>query len=423
MSTKFKVAVIGSGGREHAIVWKLSQSPMVEKLFAVPGNGGTSGLAESVKLDVADVWGILDFCKNEKIDLVVVGPEKPLSVGLVDILRQNNIAVVGPSKQAAMLEASKIFAKEIMIRSGIPTANFKIAQSKSEIFSMVDEFGFPFVIKMDGLCAGKGVFICKDMQELEQAVQAVYGNSDTGEKVLIEKFLKGEEASYMIITDGESCVPLATSRDHKKIYEGEKGPNTGGMGAVSPAPIDADIEKKVEEIVVKPLINGLKKEKLPYNGVIYAGLMILPDGGIRVLEFNARLGDPETQAILFKLDSDLMEILLPLGRDNRLPKGASLKWKKGISCCVVLASQGYPGKYSKNDCIERLSDGLNSEDAYVFHAGTVKKDGKYYSDGGRVLGVTAIGNTLEEARKKAYNLVDKVKWQKSYFRKDIGVWR
>ena len=417
-----KVAVVGSGGREHTLVWKIAQSHMVSKVYALPGNGGISDLAECVAIEPEDISGIVSFCKENAVDLVMVGPEGPLSKGLAETLRQHSIPAVGPDSKCAMLESSKVWAKEFMIKHGIPTAGYKAVTDKNSLMRAVDQFGLPVVIKMDGLCAGKGVFICKNMDDVDFAVENIYGIA-TGGKVVVEEFLDGEEASYMVFTDGETYIPLVTSRDHKKIFDGDKGPNTGGMGAVSPAPLDEGMDEKIRLAVMAPLMKALKNEKMKYNGVIYAGLMICPGNDVRVLEFNVRFGDPETQAILTRMESDLMDILVPLGTLHKLPSDYKIKWNSGVSCCVVLAQKGYPGDYKKGVHMSELKNLKIGKNEYVFHAGTVKKDGEYYTNGGRVLGVTAVGVNLEEARKKAYALVEKVAWPSCYYRKDIGVWR
>jgi phosphoribosylamine---glycine ligase len=417
-----RVAVVGSGGREHTLVWKIAQSPMVKKIYALPGNGGISDMAECVAIDPEDISGVVSFCKETKIDLVMIGPEAPLSKGLAETLRGHGIPAVGPDAKCAMLESSKVWAKEFMIKHGIPTAGHRTVKDKKTLMMAVDEFGIPVVIKMDGLCAGKGVFICNNMEDVEAAVESIYGVA-TGEKVVVEEFLKGDEASYMIFTDGESYVPLVTSRDHKKIFDGDKGPNTGGMGAVSPAPLDEGIDEKIKSSVIEPLLKALKNEKMRYNGVIYAGLMICPGNDIRVLEFNARFGDPETQVILTRMESDIMDVLVPLGTISKLPLNYKIKWNDGVSCCVVVAQKGYPGNYDKGVHMPNVKNVKAGKNEYVFHAGTVKKNDEYYTNGGRILGVTAVGTTLEEARKKAYALADKVAWPTCYYRKDIGVWR
>jgi phosphoribosylamine---glycine ligase len=417
-----KVAVIGSGGREHALVWKIAQSPKVTKVYALPGNAGIANLAGCVPIKADDISGVVDFCKREAIDLVVIGPEAPLSKGLADTLKEHKIPAVGPDSKAARLESSKVWAKDFMIRHGIPTAKYRSVSNKSDLLKAVDEFGLPIVIKMDGLFAGKGVFICKNMDEVNSACEAIYGVV-SGETVVVEEFLLGVEASYMVFTDGETFIPLATSRDHKKIYDGEKGPNTGGMGAVSPAPISKDVEETAKAFVIEPLLKGMREENLRYNGVIYAGLMILPDGRVRVLEFNARLGDPETQSILFRMESDIMDILEPLGKYRKLPKNYEVKWSTKVACCVVITENGYPGDYRTGAEISSLSKGLSfSKGEYIFHAGTALKDGKFIVNGGRVLGVTALGTDINEARSKAYGLAEKASWSSAYYRKDIGVW-
>jgi phosphoribosylamine---glycine ligase len=417
-----KVALIGSGGREHALAWKIKQSPMVKKLYVLPGNGGISDIAECVYINVDDIVGIVHFCKEEKIELVMIGPEAPLSKGLAETLRSHGIPAVGPDSKCAMLECSKVWSKDFMVKHGIPTASYRIVTDKETLFTTVEEFGFPVVIKMDGLCAGKGVFICKNIDELKHAAEEIYGVA-TGSKSIVEQFLEGQEASYMFFTDGESYIPLLSSRDHKKAFDDDKGPNTGGMGAVSPAPISSQVENKIIEAVVEPTLSALKNEGLGYNGIIYAGLMINDKGDIKVLEFNARFGDPETQVILTRMDSDIMDILVPLGTVGKLPSSYKIKWKDDVACCVVMAEEGYPGTYEKGEEIPSITNTVADKDEYIFHAGTVKKEGKYYVNGGRVLGVTALGSNLEEARKKAYALVDKLKWKTAYYRKDIGIWR
>lgn len=417
-----KVAVIGSGGREHTLVWKISQSPMVEKIYALPGNGGISDIAECVPIDTEDLSGIVTFCKEFKIDLVMIGPEAPLSKGLAETLRDHGISAVGPDSKCAMLESSKVWAKEFMIKHGIPTAGYRSVKDKKSLMNAVDEFGLPIVIKMDGLCAGKGVFICTNMEEVELAAEHIYGVV-SGEKVIVEEFLEGSEASYMIFTDGQGYIPLVTSRDHKKIYDGDNGPNTGGMGAVSPAPLNENMDDVIKRSVIDPLLKALKNEDMRYNGVIYVGLMLCKNNDIRVLEFNARFGDPETQVILTRMESDIMDILVPLGSLSKLPSNYTIKWNKKISFCVVLAQKGYPGSYDKGAYIPNLKDLKTANDEYIFHAGTVKKNNEYYTNGGRVLGVTALATTLEEAREKAYSLVKKIAWESCYYRKDIGSWR
>ncbi len=417
-----KVALIGSGGREHSLAWKIVQSPMVKKLYVLSGNGGISDIAECVHINADDIAGVVNFCKEKNIELVMIGPEAPLSKGLAETLRSHGIPAVGPDSKCAMLECSKVWSKDFMVKHGIPTASYRIVTDKKTLLASVDEFGFPVVIKIDGLCAGKGVFICKNMEELNHAAEEVYGIA-TGAKAIVEQFIEGEEASYMFFTDGENYIPLVSSRDHKKIYDGDKGPNTGGMGAVSPAPIGSDIENRIIETVVIPTLEALKSEGLRYNGVIYAGLIITNAGDIKVLEFNARFGDPETQAILSRMESDIMDVLVPLGTVGKLPSSYKIKWKDEVSCCVVMAQDGYPGTYDKGDEISSIKDVVTNKDEHIFHAGTVKKEGKYYVNGGRVLGVTALGRDVEEARKKAYALVEKLKWKRAYYRKDIGLWR
>lgn len=413
------IVIVGSGGREHTLAWKVKQSKMVSKIFVLPGNGGISNIAECVAIQPHDISGIVNFCKNKKIDLVIIGPELPLSKDLAGILRSHKIAVVGPDQKAAMLESSKIWAKNFMFRHGIPTAKFNIVNSKEELLSVIEHYNYPVVIKMDTLQGGKGVFICENLKEVYNVAEDIYGNI-SGQKLVVEEFLNGVECSYMVFSDGFSYIPLVTSKDHKKIFEGEKGLNTGGMGAISPATIAKDVEAKALKEVIEPLLSGFREEGILYNGIIYAGLMCLPDGNIRVLEFNARFGDPETQVILTRMESDIMDILFPLGSTGLLPKNYKIKWKKESACVVVLAQKGYPEVYDKGEEIKGLDDIKLSEGEFIFHSGTIKEGNIYKVNGGRVLGVTALGKDIKEAKSKAYNLAKKCAWKNAYYRKDIG---
>jgi phosphoribosylamine---glycine ligase len=312
-----------------------------------------------------------------------------------------------------------VWAKDFMFRHGIPTAKFNIVESKSDLLSVVKEYSFPLVIKMESLQGGKGVFICENKKEVESVAEKIYGEL-SGEKLLVEEFLKGVEASYMVFCDGKNYVPLPSSKDHKKIYEGEKGPNTGGMGAISPAPVMTDkVIEKAKKKVIEPVIKGLREEGIEYNGIIYAGLMV-ENESVRVLEFNVRLGDPETQSILTRLETDILDILYPLGKEGRLSMDLDIKWDNRPSVCVVMAQYGYPGKYEKGSQID-FSKLKKEKDVYVFHAGTSLKDGKILTNGGRVLNIVAISDTITNARKKAYEKVDSLKWEKAVFRKDIGL--
>ena len=416
-----KILVIGSGGREHAIVWKLSQSKKVKKIFCAPGNGGIKEIAELAGIKADDVSGLLNFAKNNKIDLTVVGPEASLVKGIVDIFNENGLKAFGPSKDAAMLEGSKAFSKNVMKKFGLATAGFKVFDNPADAKKYLNEKGTPIVIKADGLAAGKGVIIPKTIEEGERAidsimVEKVFG--DSGKKIILEDCLEGEEASVLIFTDGKTVVPLESAQDHKRIFDNDKGPNTGGMGAYSPAPV---VSKIVMDDVVKnvfrPLIDGFRKEGRAYKGVLYAGLMITKNGPM-VLEFNVRFGDPETQAILPRLKSDLVDVMLAC-IDGTLDK-IDVKWDKSPCISVVCASKGYPDEYEKNIEISGLEEAGKMKDVIVFHAGTKNENGKIFTDGGRVLGVTSLGKDIKSAKINAYKAIEKIKFKGMQYRKDIG---
>ncbi|MBI5234813.1 MAG: phosphoribosylamine--glycine ligase [Deltaproteobacteria bacterium] len=410
-----KVLVIGSGGREHALVWKLKQSPLVKKIYAAPGNPGTAAIAENVPIDSLDAGRLKDFALKNKIDLTIVGPEAPLALGLCDLFRTNKLAVFGPSKKAAQLEASKVFAKSLMVKYDIPTADYRAFDALDEAVRHVKQGKPPFVIKADGLAGGKGVIICKETDEAVVALNAMMSGAG---RVLIEEFLEGEEASFLAITDGRAIAPLAPAQDHKTIFDGDKGPNTGGMGAYSPARIVTPaIEKEIMQTIIRPVVDALQSEYIPFCGVIYAGLMIV-NGRPKTLEFNARFGDPETQPILMRLDEDLAGLLL-LAAQGRL-RERPLRWKDNASACVVMASEGYPGEYTKGAEITGIKEAEAEENVKVFHAGTAMKDGKLVTAGGRVLGVTAQGHGLREAVDAAYKAVEKIHFKGAQFRRDIG---
>ncbi|NOY64909.1 MAG: phosphoribosylamine--glycine ligase [Nitrospirae bacterium] len=417
-----KVLVIGGGGREHAIVWKLAQTPRVDKIYCCPGNAGISDLAECVDLNMNDYDGLVDFVKYEWIDLTIVGPEDPLSKGIVDVFEKNDLKIVGPNRKAARLESSKVFAKEFMKRHGIPTAEYRVFTSYLHAEEYVRMKGAPIVIKADGLAAGKGVIVAKSIDEAIDALKRIMKErvfGEAGERVVIEECLEGEEASYLIFTDGETILPLASSQDHKRVFDNDEGPNTGGMGAYSPAPVvSSDIEEKIMEKVMKPAIKGLSREGIKYKGVLYAGLMI-KDGEPYVLEFNCRFGDPETQPLLTRLKSDLLEISLAIV-EERLSRMA-LQWRPEASVCVVAASGGYPGKYEKGKVITGLEEVKKMEDVVVFHAGTTYKDGEIVTSGGRVLGVTALGVDIKDARDRAYSAMEKIHFEGMHYRKDIAL--
>lgn len=416
-----KVLVVGAGGREHALVWKIKQSQRVDRVFIAPGNGGIEE-KDRVNIPVHEIVALADFAEEKKIDLTVVGPEVPLSLGIVDEFKRRGLRIFGPEKIAAELEASKVFAKEFMARHNIPTAEFDVVSDfpEGERIIKSGKYGYPVVIKADGLAAGKGSIVCSNEEEALLALDIIinkrkFGNA--GDKVVIERFLPGREISFTVVTDGECIVPIVTSLDHKKAYDGDRGPNTGGMGAISPCPyVDAELYKKIVGEVIKPTIDGMMEEGRKFTGVLYAGLM-LSDGQPMVLEFNVRFGDPETQAIMLRLESDLLDLLEPAAEGS--VHGIKLQWDRKPSVVVVLASGGYPGKYEKGKEIK----GLDSvpDDIVVFHAGTEYRDGKYYTAGGRVLNVGSKGETLAEAREKVYRAIENIHFENMHYRKDIGV--
>ncbi|MCK5505011.1 MAG: phosphoribosylamine--glycine ligase [Thermodesulfovibrionia bacterium] len=416
-----KVLVIGGGGREHALVWKLSQSSRVTKIFCAPGNAGISEIAECLDIKADDIEALLDFAKYEWIDLTVVGPETPLTAGIVDAFKKENRRIFGPDISGAQLEGSKVFAKDFMRKYGIPTAEYKTFTSYLHAEEYVRLKGAPLVIKADGLAAGKGVIVTESVEEAIDALKLIMREKafgSAGDRVIVEQCLKGEEASFMILTDGKTVLPLATSQDHKTVFDNDKGPNTGGMGAYSPAPV---ITKRLEENIIKsiirPLIRGLKKERIQYRGVIYAGLMIC-DGKPYVLEFNCRFGDPEAQPVLMRLRSDLFDALKATadGRVNDI----KLSWRRDASLCVVLASKGYPGSYEKWKIINGLDSVKGRDNLMVFHAGTDMNNGDFVTSGGRVLGVTALGRDAREAKATAYRAIKKINFEGMHYRKDIA---
>ena len=416
-----KVLVVGGGGREHAICWKLSQSPNVEEVICAPGNGGIAGHARCVSVGAEDVEGQVALAKAEQVGLVVVGPEVPLVLGLADRLEEEGIPVFGPSGKAAMLEGSKRFSKEFMERHGIPTARFTSHNDLADALAEVDRRNGPCVVKADGLAAGKGVLLCQTTAEAEEAVTSILGDRAFGEaggELVIEDFLKGDEASILAICDGRDFVTLMAAQDHKAAYEGDTGPNTGGMGAYCPAPLVTDaLREKIIDEVIRPTVEGMAKDGAPFKGVLYAGLMI--DGErLNVLEFNVRFGDPECQPLLTMLRSDLLEVLLRAARGEL--GDTELEWHPGSAICVVQAAGGYPGSYEKGDAISGLEDADRVPDVMVFHAGTRKDGNEIVTNGGRVLGVTGRGATLAEARDKTYAASDMISWKGMRLRRDIG---
>lgn len=416
-----KILVIGSGGREHTLVWKIAQSKKVKEIFAAPGNAGIGQLAKCVDINISDINRLIDFAKDRKIDLTVVGPEAPLAKGIVDEFEKENLRIFGPQALVARLEASKVFAKQIMIKSGVPTAACEIFDNSEQAKEYIRNKEMPIVVKADGLAQGKGVIVAKTQQEALDAITSIMEHKifgDAGNKVIIEECLVGEEASILVVCDGKNFIPLASSQDHKRIFDNDEGPNTGGMGAYSPAPIITNkLMKEVLDKVIKPIVNEMSKIGCPYKGVLYAGIMITKEG-LKVLEFNVRFGDPETQVILPRLRSDLVEVMQAV-IDGKLDK-IKLVWTKDSCVCVVLSSDGYPGKYEKGKEITGFVEFKDRKDAMVFHAGTKLVDGRILTNGGRVLGVAALGKDIKEAIEKSYQAVEKIKFEGVHFRRDIG---
>jgi phosphoribosylamine--glycine ligase len=417
-----KVLIIGSGGREHALAWKLSQSSLVDSIFCIPGNGGISEIADCVDLDVNNADGLLSFSKRERVGMVIVGPENPLASGIVDVFQGADVPIFGPSMKGAQIEASKIFSKELMAESGVPTADFKSFFHYQEALGYIRSITPPYVIKADGLCAGKGAYVIKDNEEGERVladlmVRAIYG--DAGTRVIVEAFLPGVEASYLAFTDGIDVLPMLPSQDHKPLLDDDKGPNTGGMGAYAPIPfIDRALENEINTRIMRKTISALQDRGITYKGVLYGGLM-LKDDSPYVIEFNARLGDPETQPLLFKMESDLMPILLAC-TEGRLSEIEGIKWKPGVSVCVVIASRGYPDKPDKGKVIRGLEELRNRRNVTVFHGATEKVGDTFQTSGGRVLGVTALGETYADAIRNVYDAVSCIEFEGMYFRRDIG---
>jgi len=416
-----KVLVIGSGGREHALVWKIMQSPKVSQIYCAPGNAGISKLAQCINIDADSIEKLVNFAQEEKIDLTVVGPELALSKGIVNEFNRKDLRIFGPSREAAEIESSKVFSKHLMKKYNIPTANYEVFGNSKEAFDYIKQQTFPLVIKADGLAAGKGVFIVKNLLEARDALDALMEEKKFGEagrQVIIEEFLEGEEVSILAFCDGKTVVPMVSSQDHKKIFDNDQGPNTGGMGAYSPVPFyPNEFKKTVLEEILKPTVKGLQSERREYRGVLYAGL-VLTEEGPKVLEFNARFGDPETQVVLPRLKTDLVDILNAV-IDGSLHK-INIEWEDNAAVCVVVASGGYPGKYQKGKVISGLERLENMKGIIVFHAGTKFQDGKIITSGGRVLGITSWDNTISKAKEKAYKGVEKIYFEDMYYRKDIA---
>ena len=420
-----RILLIGGGGREHALAWKLVQSPNVEKLYAAPGNPGMALLqkCECINLNVDDLEGVADYAEEKSIDLTVVGPEAPLVAGLADVFKRRGLPVFGPSKAAAQLEGSKAFSKELMAKYNIPTAFFKICEDIEAAKAYVEEKGAPIVVKADGLAAGKGVVVAMTKQEALDAIDDMMGDHKfgaAGARVVLEEYMEGEEASLLAFTDGKTVVPMIAAQDHKRVFDGDEGPNTGGMGTYAPAPVMTDILRlKATELVLKPVVAAMAKEGTPYQGCLYAGLMIKGDS-VKVVEFNCRFGDRETQVVLPLLDGDLAEIMLACATGT-LDK-VEVAWHDKAAVCVVMASGGYPESYEKGKEITGLAAAEEDKDVVVFHAGTKEADGKIVTSGGRVLGVTAVDASIKAARDRAYAAVEKIAFEKNFYRKDIA-WR
>ena len=416
------ILIIGSGGREHALAWKCAQSPDVEHVYVAPGNAGTAmePKVENIAIGATDIERLIRFASENGVTLTIVGPEAPLVIGIVDAFTEAGLRCFGPTKAASRLEGSKRFTKEFLARHHIPTADYASFSELEPARAHIHNVGAPIVVKADGLAAGKGVIVAQSEQEAISAVEDMLGGNafgDAGHCVVIEEFLSGEEASFIVMVDGEHVLPLATSQDHKPRDNGDKGPNTGGMGAYSPAPvITPQLHERILEQIVYPTVRGLAAEGTPYTGFLYAGLMIAPDGTSRVLEYNCRFGDPETQPIMMRLESDLVE-LCNKALDGQLHQ-AEAKWDPRPALGVVMAASGYPGSYRKGDLISGL--GTDTADLKVFHAGTVRKDHQIVTNGGRVLCVTALGETIAEAQERAYTRVRQIHWNGVYYRTDIG---
>ena len=415
------VLVIGSGGREHALAWKVRQSPRVTRVCCAPGNAGIGEVADLVPHAADDVAALAAFALSERIDLTIVGPEVPLTLGIVDEFHRHGLRIFGPTRDAAQLEGSKAFSKDLFRRYSIPSGFFSTFTDPDEASRYVHEVGAPIVVKTDGLAAGKGVLICQTIQEAEEAINEIMRTKifgSAGERIVIEEFLEGEEVSFMALTDGHSVLPLATSQDHKRAYDGETGPNTGGMGAYSPAPvITPDLEERIIHEIMQPTVTALRDAKIDYRGVLYAGLM-MTNAGPKILEYNARFGDPECQALLVRLKSDLVD-LLEACIDGTLAE-KDIEWDDRAAACVVLAAAGYPGNYERGKVIRGL-DGLKGwENGMVFHAGTARRDHDIVTNGGRVLGVTGLGATVRDAVGEAYRAVEQIHWEGVHYRRDIG---
>ncbi len=417
-----KVLVIGGGGREHALVWALKKCRRVDKVYCCPGNAGISGLAECINIGTDNIRALVDLVKCEWIDLTVVGPEVPLGLGIVDVFEREGLKIFGPSQRAAMLETSKVFAKDFMRRHAIPTARYKVFTSYPQAEEYIRLMGAPIVVKADGLAAGKGVIVAATHEEAEDAIRLIMADrvfGDAGDKVIIEERITGEEVSFMVFTDGKAIVPIPTSQDHKRVYDNDKGPNTGGMGAYSPAPVvDKAMEETIMETIMRPTISLLAKDGIKYKGVLYAGLMIR-EGKPYVLEYNCRFGDPEAQALLMRLDSGIVDIFLAV-YDEAL-EAATIKWKPEAAVAVVMAAGGYPGDFQRGKVITGLESIKEPDGVCVFHSGTAFDGGYYATSSGRVLTVAALGENISEAKDNAYQAAAKIHFEDMHYRKDIAM--
>lgn len=416
-----KVAIIGSGGREHSICYKLKQSKNLKKLVCIPGNAGTAQICENLNVDISNFNQLYDELKKKEIDIVIVGPEVPLVEGIKDFLEEKSIKVFGPSKKASQLEGSKLFLKNFCSEFKIPSARFQEVKNLSEASDCIDKFGLPIVVKSDGLAAGKGVTICNKKEEALNDVKAIFsGKFKSSKKVILEEFLKGEEASYFVITDGEDFLPIGTAQDHKRIFENDVGPNTGGMGAYSPSSlITDDIESKIINRIIKPTLAGMKKIGSPFSGILYAGLMI-NNGDPKLIEYNIRFGDPECQILMMRMKSDFLEIVINTIEKNL--KNKKIEWYDYPGITIVASNKGYPGDYDKSTVIKNLNKIDQNENIQIFHAGTSNVNGEIIAIGGRVLNSTVTNKSLKIARDEALRALDKLEWENKYYRRDIG-WR
>ncbi len=416
-----KVAIIGSGGREHSICYKVKQSKNLKKLVCIPGNAGTAQICENLNVDISNFNQLYDELKKKEIDIVIVGPEVPLVEGIKDFLEEKSIKVFGPSKKASQLEGSKLFLKNFCSEFKIPSARFQEVKNLSEASDCIDKFGLPIVVKSDGLAAGKGVTICNKKEEALDDVKAIFsGKFKSSKKVILEEFLKGEEASYFVITDGEDFLPIGTAQDHKRIFENDVGPNTGGMGAYSPSYlITDDIESKIINRIIKPTLAGMKKIGSPFSGILYAGLMI-NNGDPKLIEYNIRFGDPECQILMMRMKSDFLEIVINTIEKNL--KNKKIEWYDYPGITIVASNKGYPGDYDKSTVIKNLNKIDQNENIQIFHAGTSNVNGEIIAIGGRVLNSTVTNKSLKIARDEALRALDKLEWENKYYRRDIG-WR